>query len=210
MTVIAVFFDWKWIEFIAKPIIIPAIFYYYTQINKNEFSLVLVILLILNFISDMTAVFNYENKGDIIIALNLIANVLLTYYYLFNFSILKNYDRRNIFQFIFFLICFLIITYIFLTLIPGLNPTKIVYYIIYGSILSFMGTLSIQNYLATNSLKSFYAMLICISCIITDTSYVIYNFYLPMKIFIIISLGVQFGTYFYLVKYFATKEKKEI
>lgn len=209
-TVIAAFFDWKWIEFIIKPIIIPAIFYYYTQINKIKFSLVLVILLILNFASDMMAVFDYENKAEIIILLNFIANLILTYFFVSDLFIIKNFDKKYIPQLSFILICFLIITYIFLSLIPELKVGKLIYYIIYGIVLSSMATITTHNYLQSNGLKSFYAMLVSIAFVFTDSFYVIYNFYLPMKIFLLLNLAIQFGSYFYLVKYFATTREKEI
>jgi len=209
LTVMAVFFDWKLVEFIVKPIIIPAIFYYYTQVNKNKFSVVLAILLVLNFASDMVAVFDYENKGEIVIALNLIANLILIYFFISDFFSLKNFDKRNLPQLSIFLVSFLIITYIFLTLISGLNIVKLFYYIVYGVVLSLMATVTIQNFITSNSLKSFYAMLVSIAFIFTDTFYVIYNFYLPMKIFLLFNLAIQFGSYFYLVKYFAEMPQKE-
>lgn len=209
ITVIAVFFDWKWVEFVAKPIIIPSIFYYYTQVNKNKFSSMLVVLLVLNFASDMISVFDYENKEDIISALNLIANLILIYFFTSDFRILKNFNKRNLPQLSLSLIGFLIITYFFLTLIPGLNVLKLLYYLIYGIVLSVMATISIQNFITSNSMKSFYAMLVSIAFIFTDTFYVIYNFYLPMKIFLLFNLAIQFGSYFYLVKYFAALPHKE-
>ncbi|RXR19255.1 hypothetical protein EQG63_07365 [Flavobacterium amnicola] len=210
LTVIAVFFNWKWVEFIVKPIIIPAIFYYYTQINKNRFETIVVILLIVNFASDMIAVFDYENKGEIVIALNLIGNLILSYFFISDFFLLKNFDKHNLPQLSLFLIGFLIITYFFLTLIPGLNVVKLFYYLVYGIILSLMATVTIQNYITSNYIKCFYAMLVSIAFIFTDTFYVIYNFYLPMKIFLLFNLAIQFGSYYYLVKYFAAAPHNEL
>lgn len=210
VTVIAVFLDWKWVEFIVKPMIIPAIFYFYTQVNQNKYIGIVSILLIINFASDMIAVFDYENKGEIIIALNLMGNLILCYYFVSDFLILKNFDRRNLPQLTLFLIGFLIITYFFLTLIPSLNVVKLYYYLIYGIVLSLMATVAIQNYISSNHIKSFYAMLVSVAFIFTDTFYVIYNFYLPMKIFLLFNLAIQFGSYYYLVKYFAAPPNNEL
>jgi len=204
VTVVSVFFDWKWVEFIVKPIILPAIFYYYTQINKNKFNVVVPILLVINFISDMTTVFDFESKNEIVVALNLINNIILFYFFMSDFFILKNFDKRYFPQLTLFLIGFFIVTYITLTLMPGLNVIKLFYYLIYGIVLSFMATVSIQNFITSNYIRCFYAMLVSIAFIFTDTFYVIYNFYLPMKIFILFNLAIQFGSYYYLVKYFAT------
>lgn len=203
ITVLAVFFDWKWVEFVVKPIIVPSIFYYYTQVNKNEFSIVVTILLVLNFMSDMIAVFDFENKGEVVVALNLIINIILFYFFISDFFILKNFDRRNLPQLTIFLLGFLIITHITLTLMPGLNLIRLFYYLIYGIVLSLLATVSIQNYIASNNIKSFYGMLVSIAFVFTDTFYVIYNYYLPMKVFLLFNLAIQFGSYFYLVKYFA-------
>jgi hypothetical protein len=203
VTVVSVFFDWKWVAFIVKPIIIPAIFYYYTQINKNKFNVVVPILLVINFISDMTTVFDFESKNEIVVALNLINNIILFYFFMSDFFILKNFDKRYFPQLTLFLIGFFIVTYITLTLMPGLNVIKLFYYLIYGIVLSFMATVSIQNFITSNYIRCFYAMLVSIAFIFTDTFYVIYNFYLPMKIFILFNLAIQFGSYYYLVKYFA-------
>lgn len=210
ITLIAVIFDMKWIEFIVKPFILPTVFFYYFQNNENKFSVVLLFLLIINFISDMTAVIDNENKKNIIIVLNLICNITLIYLFIKDAFKLKTVERKNILQFVFFLTCFLAITYIFLTLISGLYIAKMVYYIIYGFVLSFMTTISIQNSIISNNLRSFYSMLVSVSFVMTDTFYVLYYFYLPMKIFLVVNLAVQFGSYFYLIKYFSTSQYKEI
>jgi|GEM_PF-4145823 len=210
VTLIAVFFDMKWVEFFVKPIIIPSVFFYYLQKNENRFSTVLLFLLVINFASDMIAVLDDDNKNSIIVILNLICNLVLTYFFINDAFKLKTVERKNSLQFVFFLTCFLAITYIFLTLIPGLYIAKTVYYILYGFVLSLMATISIQNSIVSNNLRPFYSMLISVSFVITDTFYVLYYFYLPMKIFLAVNLAVQFGAYFYLIKYFSTPHYKEI
>lgn len=210
VTLIAVLFDMKWVEFFVKPIIIPAVFFYYLQKNENRFSAVLLFLFVINFASDMIAVLDEDNKNSIIVILNLICNLVLTYFFINDAFKLKTVERKNSLQFVFFLTCFLAITYIFLTLIPGLYIAKTVYYILYGFVLSLMATISIQNSIVSNNLRPFYSMLISVSFVITDTFYVLYYFYLPMKIFLAVNLAVQFGAYFYLIKYFSTPHYKEI
>ncbi len=65
-----------------------------------------------------------------------------------------------------------------------------------------MASVTIQSYSISNTIRYFYAVIISIAFVITDTFYVIYHFYLPMKVFLVFNLAAQFGSYYYLMNYF--------
>ena len=206
LVVVAVFMDIYWLKYFLKPMILPSLFFYYLVTKKEKISYVLMLLLLLNYISDMIEISNYSFKGDVVIAMNFIANVILSYFFIRDYFIVKHKTSKNKIQFFVFLIGFLLMTYFFLTLIPNLNLLKLIYYVLYGFILSLMATVTIQSYSLSHTLRSFYSVIVSMAFVITDTFYVIYFFYLPMKVFLVFNLAAQFGSYYYLVNYFSASE----
>ncbi len=206
LVVIAVFMDMYWLEYFLKPMILPALFFHYVISPKKHISFVVILLLLLNYTSDMFAISKYLYKGDVVIAMNFLGNAILTYFFVSDYWRAKNKTIKNKVFFVLFLVGFMGITFLFLTLIPNLNTWKLFYYIIYGLLLSIMATVTIQTYSITNAIRSFYAVIISIAFVITDTFYVIYNFYMPMKVFLVFNLAAQFGSYYYLMNYFTVND----
>ncbi|WP_136666856.1 hypothetical protein [Flavobacterium sp. H122] len=209
IAVFAVLFDFKLIEIIFKPLIVPAVFVYYLYQSDFKLSGTFTSVLILSFASDMISIFDMDKKQLLVILLNLAINMLFLKSYVKDYLKLNTLNTKQIFNALLILLGLLVLVVICLTLIPDLNIDKIIYYLFYGLVLAFMSTVAIYNsILNNNNLKIFYAVIISTAFIITDVFYVLYNFYLPMKIFLLVNLAVQFVSYFFIVNYFTVSLKK--
>jgi hypothetical protein len=122
---------------------------------------------------------------------------------------LNNIDFRQIMNGFFIMISLMILVVVCLTMMPNLSMSEMVYYLFYGLVLSLMATVAISNNMLNDNLKIFYALLVSISFIITDVFYILYNFYLPMKVFLLVNQIVQYASYFFIVNYFITSLKHE-
>lgn len=207
-TLLGVLFDMKMVEIVCKPIIVPAIFVYYLYQSDFKLRGTFTSILILSFASDMTSIFEMEKGQFIVIILNLVINLLFLKSFLKDYIRLNSVNFRQLINGSFIMLSLLVVVVICLTLIPNLSLGKMIYYFFYGFILALMSTIAIYNSILNNNLRIFYAVVVSISFIITDVFYVMYNFYLPMKIFLIFNLGVQFASYFFTVNYFTTNFRK--
>jgi hypothetical protein len=201
---LGVLFDLKMIEVVCKPIIVPVIFVYYLYQSDFKIRGTFTSILILSFASDMTSIFEIEKGQLFVIILNLAINLLFLKSFLKDYFKLNSVNFRQIINGSSILLSLLVIVVICLTLIPNLSLGKMIYYLFYGFILALMSTIAIYNSILNNNLKIFYAVVVSITFIITDVFYVLYNFYLPMKIFLLVNLGIQFTSYFFTVNYFTT------
>lgn len=128
-SILSVLFEFKTFEFIIKPLIIPSIFIYYLRINKGEINSVLVLLLILNFASDMIAMLNFEKRQLFIIGLNLVIDIVLLYCFLVDYLKFNKLHTNKIMQSFLILLGFILITIVVLNLIPDLSVGTTIFYV---------------------------------------------------------------------------------
>lgn len=189
---------------LMKPIIVPSIFFYYIQIKKRKIDWLFLIALLLSFIADMIILFELED-GDIPIAL-LNMGMYLVFLY---FSIKEMpYRRLSVFNFPSFLLIvigFLIVSFIILDMMTGLDSFMHSLFLIYGIILSLLASIIVFNHMKFLNIKTFYALIMCMCFVTSDVFFAIYNFYLKMEVFTIFNVSAQFASYYYMVKYFTCK-----
>ncbi|MEO8235404.1 MAG: hypothetical protein ABI549_08325 [Flavobacterium sp.] len=185
---------------IMKPVIAPAIFYYYLQSRSGKINWIFLIILLFNFMSDMIVLFELS-IGDITITLlNMISYLMLIYLVIKDFSV-KNTSRRKFFYFLLMMVSCLSVLYVVISMMSNLDNLVLNLYIVYGIILCLLTSIVGLNYLNNPNGKTFYAIVMCICFIISDVFFAIYNFYLNLEIFIILNVIAQFASYYYMVKY---------
>ena len=86
----------------------------------------------------------------------------------------------------------------------GLDSLTFNVFVFYGILLSSLSALICYNHLNRPTLRSYYALLMCICFIISDVFFAIYNFYLKIEIFISLNVTGQFVSYYYMVRYIGT------
>lgn len=194
---------------LAKPIIVPAVFYYYLQRIKFSIDWLFFVAIVSSFASDMLVLFKYEDEHIPIALLNMFVYLIFIYFICKDIRFSAEYLKR-IAYFVTIISVFLGIVYIMIDLIKGVDSFSINLYVIYGVVLSVLATLSVYNYIFDQNNRSFYALLMCICYVTTDIFYTIYNFYLPMEVFIIVNLIAQFISYYYMVHYITAKKSRRL
>lgn len=196
------------ITLLMKPMIIPAILYYYFQTKRGKINWLFLIILLSNFISDMLVLFELPDGNIQIALLNMFSYLIFIYFTTKNVS-LKNIPNISFFYFILIVIGCITILYVVLGLMSGLDDFSNNLYIIYGIILSALASIIGFNHLNQQSEKTFYALIMCICFIISDVFFAVYNFYLNLEIFIVLNVTIQFVSYYYMVRYITCKPEKE-
>lgn len=208
LTIIATFLECDWLIFFAKPIIVPAIFYYYLQQNKYKIQLLFFLGLISSYASDMIVLLTFDNSQVMIMLLNMFTYVIMLYYVIHDISV-KEIGLQKVIYFVGNLLSFLAIVYIMLTLISNMTTVSLAMNILFGLISSILASLAVINHVSTPNLKTFYGLIMCICFVTTDVFYIVYNFYMKMHVFLLLNLAAQFVSYFYMISYMTTSSVKE-
>lgn len=196
--------------FLMKPMIIPAILYYYIQIKKEKTNWFFIIALLSNFSSDMLVLFKLDNGDALIALLNMVSYSMFLYFAIKEIS-LNNLSNMKFFYFALIVIGCITILYVILGLMSGLDNFYNNLYIVYGVLLCTLSSIIGFNHINKQNEKTFYALIMCICFITSDVFFAIYNFYLNLEVFVVLNVIAQFTSYYYMVRYITTRnpEKEE-
>ena len=172
--VIGIAIENEFLTLLMKPMIIPAILYYYLFTKKEKINWLFLIALFSNLI------FIYLAVKDIS---------------------LINLSNIKFFYFVLIVIGSITIFYVVLNLMSGLHDFSNNLYVIYGIVLCTLASIIGFNHLNQQNDKTFYALIMCIYFIKSNVFFAVYNFYLNLQIFIILNVTVQFAGYYYMVRY---------
>lgn len=188
---------------LSKPIIVPSIFFYYLQIKKTKINWLFTIAVLFSFIADMIILFELQN-GDVSVALLNIGMYLIFLYLSVKEFSYKSMTILNFPYFIIIVFAFMSILCIMLDLMTNLDSLLHNLFVFYGIILSLLASVIVFNHLKNFSLRTFYALIMCICFVTSDVFFALYNFYLKMAVFTIFNVTVQFASYYYMIKYFTS------
>jgi len=195
---LAIVIDSDLLLLVSKPVIIPAVYFYYLTKTKNvNFAFTLVMLL--NF------------AGDTIILLKITDPLYVMVPYYLSYLILIGFlvrdisrnkvNLNNVLLSLLVLAGHALMLYMVLDLQSMDGRKFITPFTIYGVTLSLMVTLSVYNYLSDKSISGFYLLIGCGCCLVSDVFYVMYNEHFHLPILSYINSAMQFFTYIFLVKY---------
>ncbi|MCL9805604.1 hypothetical protein NAT51_08725 [Flavobacterium amniphilum] len=209
LTIISTVLKCDSLTFFVKPVIVPAIFYYYIQKNGFKIDWLFFLGISSSYASDMIVLLEHRDDQVIITLLNLLTYVVMLYYVIHDLRF-KKMGMQKIIYFVGNLLSFLGIVYIMLSLMSDITTISLALYVVYGVVISLLTSLAIINHLVNHNLKTFYGLLMCICFVTTDVFYVVYNFYMGMIVFLLLNLAAQFLSYFYMMKYMTVFPKSEI
>ena len=203
VTIVSMIADWELVMLIAKPVIMPAIYYYYLSKTKSH-STTFAIIMLLNFIGDSIVILRFDNTLYFMIPY-LFAYVLLMKFVIKDSSVIK-YELTNV---LFAIGVAALLSFILIMLLHiqnedgfGMIPPMI----IYGIILCTLVTLAAYNHFATGKLSAFYMITACACALGSDIFYVIYNLHFNIPVLNYINTSLQLMTYFFLVKYMLSRK----
>lgn len=208
ITILASYFNNDLLLLIVKPIIIPAIFFYYLQLEKFKVNWLFTAALLSDFITDMIVLFQIGDAIYTILFLNTIAYLILGYFVISDLS-LRNLGNEKIFYIVLAFVGNYLILYFVLDLIEVSNTILFYAYLIYGLILTTLSSFVGINFFSKNNLKYTYASIMCGCFVLSDAFYALFNYYIKLDAFSILNMITQFASYYYMVKYITSKSIKE-
>ncbi|PKB18164.1 hypothetical protein CLU82_3424 [Flavobacterium sp. 5] len=190
----------------TKSMIIPSLFIYYLVLNNYKISPLKAVIFLSFFIRDVfnTLKINESAMGSFLCVL--FVYILLLYIALKEFQEFK-FSYRDAISIFILILGIGTICYSVLNLKLENLELDFSLYAFFGIILSFLGIISIINYIKSESYVFFNGMLMSICFIITDIFFVLYKFYFYNYAFTLVSLITQFLSYFFMVNYFLEKDK---
>ncbi|WP_309608924.1 hypothetical protein [Flavobacterium sp.] len=205
IAVLGIVLDNEILLLFSKPVIVPAIFFYYVQTTKISINWFFTIGLFCHFLDDIISLLNFGNTIYFVIIFNAVNFLILLYFRIKDIEPNFINSKRKIYILMATLINSFILFFV-LNLINIENETLNFSLYIYGFILWALASLSAFHFYSSNSLRNTFAALMCGCFIISNVSYAVYNFYINIEIFKILNLIMQSASYFYMVKYFTSKK----
>lgn len=196
--------DWELLMLLTKPMVVPAIYYYYLQTKTGKVNLLFSIVLFLFFLGDMAMLLDPKFGLLVIMICGMLAHLLL---------IKMAFEDRMQLKFSFFNLFFLTlllllpsyILYLILHLKVDSIDQNYLLFLAYGVVLIFMVGISVINHLSHNDTASLYMAAMAVCLMVSDLLYSIAHFILHMPLLDHINLAVQFMGYFFMVKYFNSR-----
>lgn len=196
------------IMLVAKPVIVPAIFFYYLQEKKIKFNWTYALITILFFTGDMIVLIDSDNLFILVIAVFFLA-------YLFFLKGLVDdlvtirlqfINKTHLFA---LLICVFFLIYLLISIVDVLIENKtenLGLIVLYGIVLVSIGTLASLNYITKPSRYTTFMILASLSFVISDVFYILKKDFLEIAILDYLNNFTQIISYYFVTKYFILKD----
>lgn len=193
---------------VSKPIIIPAIYFYYWQESQGRINFWFFMVLFLFFISGILNLFDDESSFFFVIIFNLFAYCILLSFVLKNIFELKFDfpDKINLTYMVLMFLFFSSLLYITLVLMFDLKLELYLIITIYGISSVLLGTLSTVLYTQQQNQTNFLLMMTSFTFIVSNLFYVMYRYYNEFIFFRGISELSYIVSFYVLVRYFILAE----
>ena len=207
LSIAARMFNLETLTLIAKPIVVPAIFYYYLQTKTRKTSFWFSIALWCFFLGDMIMILFPEDWITYVMGFSIVAYLILIKFALQDAKKVK----PDLFNLGFLTVMIMLLSYIVITIL-NLNIDSIInnyfLYLSYGVVLIILITVSTFNYLTDNSTAFMHLCSMALCFLVSDLFYAINAFIIDLPIIDHINLFSQFMAYFFMVKYFNARRKR--
>jgi hypothetical protein len=209
VSLLAKIFGMDMLMVVFKPMVIPAIFYYYLQTKKGRVNPAFVTVLWCFFAGDMLMVLAPDATISVVMGFTMVSYLLLLKFLLEE----KARARFSFFNIILLSLLLLLLGY-FLFTILNLGSDKInrhyFLYLAYGIILIALTATAVFRYLGNGSAAALNACAMALCMLASDLLYCIYKFVVHVSIIDDINLLAQFMSYFFMVRYFNSKRRKTL
>ncbi|WP_162147255.1 lysoplasmalogenase family protein [Flavobacterium enshiense] len=196
---------------ISKPVIVPAIVFYYLQEKKMIVNWVYMAIVSLFFACDMITLIDPDSFFPLIISLFLLG-YLIYFKGIFDDFIRIRYHFVNRTHLLVLLICIFLLVFLQVSLMDIVMASRTEYVwllVIYGVVLVLIGFISSWNYIMLPSRYTTFMLLASLSFIISDVFYVLKKDYFEIEILEYVNNLAQVLSYYYLTKYFLTKKSRQ-
>jgi|SRR6218665_1924776 len=196
--VMGVICNFELLTLVSKPVIIPAIYFYYLAIVRKP-SLVFTFFLITNFIGDAIVILGL---GDpLFIMVPFFMGYLLLLKFVVEDAIREEVSLANL-GYAAVLMGFLMFVLSLLIDIQNDNGFNLVLPIIFfGVVLGILVSIATYNYLTYKTISGYYLLIACGCSLISDVFYILYNLHFHILVLDYINVAMQFLSYYFFVKY---------
>jgi hypothetical protein len=206
LVMVAKIFELDQMMLIVKPIVGPAIYFYYLQTRKKRKTNLLFSTAIWSFfVADMVIIL-YPTRGITAI----MVCCMISYLILIKFAIEDcKKIKINSFNLVMTSLSLLLLSYVVYSLLV-MSMDKIVgnfpLYLLYGIILVGLGIISVINYLSNTRTTFSYFCIMALCMIASDFFFCIHSYIVKMPLIDHINLFAQFVSYYFMVKYFNSRK----
>ena len=195
---------------VSKPVIVPAIFFYYLQERKIKFSWTYTLITILFFTGDMIVLIDSENLFVVIIAVFLLAYLFFLKGLVDDLVTirLRFINKTHLFA---LLICVFFLIFLLISIVDVLIENKtenLGLIVLYGIVLVSLGTLASLNYIIKPSRYTTFMILASLSFVISDVFYILKKDFLEIEILDYLNNFTQVVSYYFLTQYYLLKDLK--
>lgn len=207
LVLLAVIFDWHNIEELAKPIVIPSIFFYYIQFRYKRINWWFFVAILVSFIGDMLLLM--DPKFEI---LWIIFCFIICYIILIKFGIEDLVPQKltisNITIGVISIVFLLFVIFSIIDLIEPKSTERYIVFLFYGISLLILTVISLFNFFSDASKPALYFSIMALCIVISDVFYSFYHFIEPIGMFNYINIFFQLASYFCMVSYFLVRLDK--
>lgn len=192
---------------IAKPMVVPAIFYYYLQTKTRNTNVLFLIAIWFFFIADMIMVLFPTNGILAIMGCGIVSYSIMIWFAIKDCTAIK----FTFLNFVFLSLLLLLLGYILFTIL-NLNIDSIInnylVYLVYGIVLISLVAICTFNYLSESSATFLHLCSMALCMMVSDLFYCINKFIIDLPVIDHINLFSQFMSYIFMVKYFNSRKKE--
>lgn len=209
IAIVAKAIDNEMLLLLAKPMVVPAIFYYYLQTKTRNTSVLFLVALWFFFIGDMIMVL-FPKSGILwVMGCGITSYLILIYFAVKDRGLIK----FNPFNIIFLTLLLLLLSYILFEIlnlkIESITNNYLIY-LTYGIVLITMVAISTFNYLSNSTAAFLHLCSMALCMMVSDLFYCINRFVIELPVIDHINLFSQFMSYFFMVKYFNSRKNDTV
>lgn len=211
--VVSVGFHWdESVRFLFKPMMMPAILFYYWQESKGKVEVIPIIILMLFFIGDILILITYQDLLVPLMLMNLMAYLLLGYYLVKDLLTVKKPEVTLYMVLIVCIVTGFLLSLFYAALLLVFDTSDINYDLItiYGITLMLLGIGTVIYYMLKGDSASLYLSITMACLVLSDLFYVLYNHYTPFDVFIIINVFSQSASFYFIIKYFLARGEQNL
>jgi hypothetical protein len=205
MSVLAMVIENEWLLLLFKPMIIPALLIYYYGSEKKYFSIVLMGVLFIYFISDAFTLVDLKEMEVYTMVLDFIPYLLLAKVVLED-SIKIGYNKTSLMLAGAGYLFLMIVMYYLVHSLSIEASEYSIAVIVYGIILAIYACASLYNYLTIGYDFTMYILIGACFGLIADIVYIITNMIFYVKALNYIEFVFQIISYFYIIAYFVKRD----
>lgn len=207
--VLSVAFEWdSLITLLFKPMIFPAIYFYYWQESRFSPYFVSSLVLLLFYVGDMIVLIDSQNAVLPIMLLNLSAYLILAYSVSKDLLEIKKpkISKSMVLSFTIPTVLLFSLLYIALSLVFNASDSGYLsLMLVYGIVVALLSIAIMIYYILKNNTAGFFILTTVFCLILSDLFHVLYNYYDQFHLFTTINVFCQVISFYFTVKYFLYK-----